>query len=96
MPETRHYLLNIRNTIIFDLSQQGLIDSDIGIIMNLHGSTIGRVLADGNLPIIQIQKMAAKKKVAQTKKVAAAKKTAAKKVTATTKKVAAKTSKRSK
>lgn len=90
MPEAKHYLLNIRNTIIHTLSQQGFCDSDIGIIVNLHGSTIGRVLVDGNLPIINLPLMAVKKKtVAKTSKVSAPKK-------ATTKKVVAKTSKRSK
>lgn len=81
MPETKQYLLNIRNVIISSLSEQGLNDSDIGIIMNLHGSTIGRVLADGDLPIIKIPMAPSNKKVAKTSKVAVKK-------TATTKKVA--------
>ena len=93
MPEAKHYLLNIRNNVIHTLSAHGLNDSDIGIVMNLHGSTIGRVLTDGNLPIIDIS-MAAKKTAAKTSKVSAPKKAATKKVTTTTKKVVAKTSKR--
>lgn len=88
MPKAKHYLLNIRNGLIHTLSAHGLSDADIGVIMNLHGSTIGRVLEDGNLPIINIT-MAAKKTVAKTSKVAAPKK----KVVATTKKVATKRSK---
>lgn len=80
---------------IYKLSELGLNDSDIGIIMNIHGSTVGRVLADGILPIINISQMVSKKKtvVAKTKKVAAPKK-AAKKSVKTTKKVVAKTAKR--
>lgn len=91
MPKAKHYLLNIRNGLIHTLSAHGLSDADIGVIMNLHGSTIGRVLEDGNLPIINIT-MAVKKTVAKTSKVAAPKKKVAKKV-ATTKKVATKRSK---
>lgn len=93
MPKAKHYLLNIRNGLIHTLSAHGLSDADIGVIMNLHGSTIGRVLEDGNLPIINITpNMAVKKTVAKTSKVAAPKKKVAKKV-ATTKKVASKRSK---
>lgn len=87
MPKAKHYLLNIRNGLIHTLSAHGLSDADIGVIMNLHGSTIGRVLEDGNLPIINIT-MAVKKTVAKTSKVAAPKKKVA-----TTKKVATKRSK---
>lgn len=93
MPEAKHYLLNIRNTVIHYLSKQGLCDSDVGIIMNLHGSTIGRILADGNLPIINLPTMAVKKTVAKTSKVAAPKKSTTKKVVATTKKVVTKRAK---
>lgn len=94
MPKAKHYLLNIRNGLIHTLSAHGLSDADIGIVMNLHGSTIGRVLEDGNLPIINITpNMAVKKTVAKTSKVAAPKKTAKKAVVAKTKKVASKRSK---